>query len=67
VAILSRELDCPICGTSFTCKRWFGCWCASVKVTREKREQLELWADDCVCVSCLTGPVGKGPDDLTRT
>ncbi len=56
---LARELTCPLCGEKFTCKRWIGCWCQRVSVSKERLRALKAVTDDCVCPSCLSGSGGR--------
>ncbi|MHB2035533.1 MAG: cysteine-rich CWC family protein [Nitrososphaerales archaeon] len=52
---MTRALNCGICGATFECMGplSFGCWCAKVNLTEEKRTELKCEARDCVCPICL--------------
>lgn len=56
---LARELTCPLCGEKFTCKRWIGCWCQGVSISKERLQALKAVTDDCVCPSCLSESGGR--------
>ncbi|MGA2626271.1 MAG: cysteine-rich CWC family protein [Candidatus Bathyarchaeia archaeon] len=52
---MPRELECELCGATFTCQTGaFGCWCEKIKLTPEATAELERKAKDCVCPTCLT-------------
>lgn len=53
MGMLKRELNCALCGSAFTCKRWFGCWCQSVPVSKERLRALKALTTDCICPACL--------------
>jgi hypothetical protein len=49
----AREVECPLCGTTFECARDVGRWCSFVKPSRGAQEFARAGATDCVCPSCL--------------
>ncbi|TMI17995.1 hypothetical protein E6H32_06810 [Candidatus Bathyarchaeota archaeon] len=51
---MSKTKNCELCGTDFECKGLLGCWCRSIKVSREQLGELSKRTSDCVCPSCLT-------------
>lgn len=45
---------CEACGSAFQCGASLrGCWCVSVKLSAEIRQQLRARYQDCLCPTCL--------------
>ena len=46
--------QCEACGKPFVCGASLkGCWCVSVKLSAEVRQQLREKYKDCLCPACL--------------
>ncbi|HEV2120451.1 MAG TPA: cysteine-rich CWC family protein [Candidatus Bathyarchaeia archaeon] len=50
--LLSETKQCELCGSSFACKGLLGCWCRSMKLSREQLTELSGRASDCICPDC---------------
>ncbi len=48
------EKTCPICKNNFDCSHDEHCWCMSIDICEETRNELSKHFTDCLCKSCLT-------------
>jgi hypothetical protein len=50
-----RQTVCQACGTTFGCcaDRIETCWCSTVQVSDEAREEIKKKFSDCICPACL--------------
>jgi hypothetical protein len=45
---------CEACGKEFTCGATLaGCWCSEIKLSDEKRAELQALYSGCLCRDCL--------------
>lgn len=51
---MPKTKRCGLCGVEFACWAGWGCWCASVRVPKERLRRLSQIVSDCVCPRCLT-------------
>ncbi len=50
--ILSSK-KCPICGETFECSHNEHCWCMSLVIAEETKNELRKHYTDCLCKTCL--------------
>ncbi len=54
LTILRRERVCESCGQSFACEIGLGgCWCSSIELSEETRQELRTKYTGCLCRGCL--------------
>jgi len=57
---------CPRCGTSFTCSKSGKCWCFSVYVPENVRDELDKKYATCLCPACLHEVVAMAEKGLNK-
>ncbi|MCX7306724.1 MAG: hypothetical protein NTZ72_01700 [Afipia sp.] len=54
----ARALDCPRCGTAFSCDLSGQCWCAA----ETAKLPMPVSGEDCLCLNCLRAEAGQKSD-----